>query len=286
MTGLYNSQDEYEPKFDFKLDISQLSIPETFNNVLTVQRFVPIAEKMEGRFNTDFSIKGLMTQEMMPDLATVSGGGLIKITDASVKDSKVIKGITALSKLDNTNEVKLDDVKVQAEIKDGRLAVKPFDVKMGKYEATIDGSTGLTGDIAYNLQLNVPTGSMGQAANQAISGLLGNNVNAVGNSVNLNFNITGSYDDPKVKLGKTTTEGGGSVTSSVKEQVGNKLNEEKDKLKAEAEETVQAAKDSAKAEAERLKKKAEEEAKKKAEEEKEKLKDKAKSKLKDIFGDG
>jgi len=286
MAGLYNSQDEYEPKFDFRLDISKLSIPETFKKVLTIQKFVPIAEKMEGKFSTDFSINGLLTQEMMPDLNTLSGGGLIKIADAAVKDSKVISGVTSLSKLDNTNEVNIKDVKVQAEIKDGRLSVEPFDVKMGKYKATIDGSTGLAGDIAYNLAMNVPTGSMGQAANTAISNLLGSKVNAVGSSINLNFNITGTYDDPKVKLGKTTTEGGSSVTSSVKEQVSDKLNEEKEKLKAEVEEKAQIAKDSAKAEAERLKKKAKEEAKKKAEEEKEKLKDKAKNKLKDMFGDG
>jgi hypothetical protein len=286
MTGLYNSQDEYEPKFDFRLDISQLSIPETFKNVLTFQKFVPIAEKMEGKFSTDFSINGLLTQEMMPDLATLSGGGLIKIAQAAVKDSKVINGVTSLSKLDNTSEVKINDVKVQAEIKDGRLNVKPFDVKMGKYNATIDGSTGLAGDIAYNLKMNVPTGSMGKAANTAISNLLGSNVEAVGSSINLNFNIGGTYTDPEVKLGKTTTEGGGSLTSSVKAQAVDKLNEEKEKLKAEAESKVQAAKDSAKAEAERKKKQAEEEAKKKAEEEKEKLKKKAKNKLKDMFGDG
>lgn len=286
MTGLYNSQDEYEPKFDLRLDISQLSIPETYKNVITVQKFVPIAQKMEGKFSTDFSINGLLTQEMMPDFATLSGGGIINIVDAAVKDSKVIQGVTSLSKLDNTNEVVFDDVRVQAEIKDGRLSVKPFDVKMGKYKATIDGSTGLEGDLAYNLKLNVPTGSIGQAANSAISDLLGSNVNAVGNSVNLNFNIGGTYDDPKVGLGKTTTEGGSSIKSSVKNQVSDKIDEGKKILKDSAEATVQIAKDSAKAEADRLKKKAEEEAKKKAEEEKEKLKDKAKSKLKDMFGDG
>jgi hypothetical protein len=253
---------------------------------MTVQKFVPIAAKMEGKFSTDFKIKGLLTQEMMPDLATVQGAGLIMITDAAVKDSKVISAATSLSKLDNSNEVILDDVQVQAEIKDGRLSVKPFDVKMGNYKATVDGSTGLAGDIAYNLQLNVPTGSIGKAANSAISSLLGSNVNAIGNSVNLNFNIQGTYDDPKVKLGKTSTAGGSSVTSTVKDQVSTKLNEEKDKIKAEVEDKAQAAKDSAKAEAERLKKKAAEEARKKAEEEKEKLKNQATDKLKDIFGGG
>ena len=286
MTGLYNSQDEYEPSFDFRLDISQLSISETFKNVFTLQKFVPVAEKMEGKFSTDFSINGLLTEEMMPKLASLSGAGLIKIAEAAVKDSKVLQGVTSLSKLDNTSEVNIGNVNIQAKIEDGRLSVKPFDVNLGNYKTTIDGSTGLAGDIAYNLKMNVPTASIGKAANTALSSLLGSKVETVGSTVNLNFKVGGTYKEPKVTLGKTTTEGASSVTSAIKDQVGNKLNEEKQKLQAEVDAKAEAVKDSAKAEAERLKKKAEEEARKKAEEEKEKLKDKAKSKLKNIFGDG
>lgn len=280
MAGNYDTQDEEEPKFNFNLDISQLGIPETFKSVVTVQKFVPVAEKMTGKFSTDFSINGLMTDEMMPDFATLAGSGLVKITQAAIVDSKIISGVTSLSKLDKTNTVNLKDLLLKAEIKDGKLSVQPFDINFGDYKATIDGYTSFTGAIGYNLKMNVPTGSLGQAANQAISGLLGNKVSPVGNSINLNFLIGGTYDDPDIKLGKTTNAEGETVKSAVKDRV----NEEKAKIKEEVNTAVDAAKDSAKIEAERLKIKAEEEARKKAEEEKEKLKKKAKDKLKDIFG--
>jgi len=286
MVGNYNTENELDPKFNFDLDISELSIPETFKNVVTVQKFIPVAEKMTGKFSTNFNLNGAMTQEMMPDFETLNGAGLIKLAQAAVKDSKVISGITSLSKLDKTNTIELNDVKLKAQIKDGRFSVEPFDIKYDKYKATIDGYTTFTGKIGYNFMLNVPTGSLGTAANQAISNLLGSKTSVVGNSVNMNFNIGGTYDDPQVKLGKTTTEGGQSVSGSVKSAVNDKIDEEKEKLKAEAEEKIQQAKDSAKNEAERLKKKAEEEAKKKAEEEAKKLKDKAKNKIKDLFGGG
>ncbi|MBK6266172.1 AsmA-like C-terminal region-containing protein [Marivirga sp. S37H4] len=286
MAGNYNTQDEDNPIFDFNLGIVDVSIPETFKNVVTVQKFVPVAEKMTGKFSTDFAIQGIMTQEMMPDLPTLSGSGIVKIKEAAVVDSKIIKGVTSLSKLDNTNTINLKDITLKAEIKDGKLGVEPFDIDMGKYKATIDGTTAFDGNIAYNLKLNVPTGSVGQAANQALSGLLGTDVKAVGSSVNLNFNVTGTYDDPNIKLGKTTTEGGQSVAGSAKTAVKEKITEETDKLKEEAEAKIEAAKDSAKNELERRKKLAEEEARKKAEEEKAKLKEKAKNKVKDIFGGG
>ncbi len=286
MAGNYNTVDELDPKFDFTLDIDALQIPETFKKVVTVQKFIPVAEKMTGEFSTVFSINGKMTAEMMPDLATLSGAGLIEIAQAAIKDSKVISGITSLSKLDKTNTIQLKDVKLKAKIEDGRLSVDPFDIKYDKYKATIDGSTSLTGDIAYNFMLNIPTGSLGNSANQAISGLLGKSVNVVGESVNMNFNIGGTYNDPTVKLGKTTTEGGQSVAGSVKSVVSDKITEEKEKLKVKAEAAINTAKDSVRNEAERLKKQAEAEAKRKADEEAKKLKEKAKNKVKDIFGGG
>ncbi len=284
MAGNYNTQDEDEPKFNFTLGISQLSIPETFKSVVTVQKFVPVAEKMTGKFSTDFSVNGLMTNEMMPDLATLAGSGLVKITQAAIVDSKIISGVTSLSKLDKTNTVNLKDLLLKAEIKEGRLSVQPFDINFGNYKATIDGYTAFTGDIGYNLKMNVPTGSIGTAANQAISGLLGTKTDLIGSSVNLNFLIGGTYDNPDIKLGKATNEGGQTVAGSVKSAIADKVKEEKDKIKEQVNTAIDVAKDSARNEAERLRLKAEEEARKRAEEEKEKLKKKAKDKLKDIFG--
>ncbi len=286
MTGNYNTQDENNPTFDFNLGIAGLSIPEAYKNVVTVQKFAPVAEKMQGKFSTDFAVRGIMTQEMMPDLATLTGGGVVEINDAAIVDSKIIQAVTSLSKLNTSKTVNLKDISLKAELNDGRLSVEPFDVVIDKYKATIDGYTALDGSIGYNLKMNVPTGSVGQAANQALSGLLGTDVKAVGSSINLNFNVTGTYDDPKVKLGKTSTEGEQSVAGNVKSVVKDKVEEETDKLKKEAEAKVEAAKDSARAEAERRKKQAEEAARKKAEEEARKLKNKAKDKVKDIFGGG
>ncbi|MFQ3213136.1 MAG: hypothetical protein ACJAT1_000561 [Marivirga sp.] len=284
LSGAYNTQEEAAPKFDFKLNILNLSIPETFKNVVTVQKFMPIAEKMTGNFSTNFSLNGLMTQQMMPDFETLSGAGLINLLNAAVQESKVMSGVTSLAKMDKKSAIEIGNVKVQAAIENGRFQVKPFDVEFDQYKATIEGYTSFLGAIGYNLKLNVPTGSLGNAANQAISGLIGSNMKLVGESVNMNFAIGGTYKNPDVKLGKSTSEGGQSVGSTVKSAVSDKLGEEKAKLKAEADARVQATKDSVKSEADRLKKAAEAKAKKEAEEAAKKLKDKAKNKVKDLFG--
>jgi hypothetical protein len=81
------------------------------------------------------------------------------VAQASLKDSKLISGITSLTKLDNTSEVTMKDVLMSATIKEGRLSVKPFDVKFGSYKTTVAGSTGIDGSLDYKLKMDVPQGS-------------------------------------------------------------------------------------------------------------------------------
>ncbi len=92
---------------------------------------------------------------MMPKMGTIIAG-LIKIAQASLTQSKLISGVTSLTKLDDTDNVTLKDVLMSASIDNGRFNVKPFDVKFGSYATNIAGSTGLNGSIDYTLKMNVP----------------------------------------------------------------------------------------------------------------------------------
>ena len=143
VNGTYNTKDLKHPKYDFGLKIESVSIRQAANTSSIVQTYAPIAGLVNGNFSTDFKISGELLPTMMPNLATVNGAGLVKIAQAALKDSKLISGITSLTSLDDASEVTLKDVLMSASIKNGRLGVKPFDVKFGSYKTTVAGSTGL-----------------------------------------------------------------------------------------------------------------------------------------------
>ena len=67
---------------------------------------------------------------MMPNLTTVNGGGLIKIAQAALKESKIVSSVTSLTNLDDANKVTFKDVLMSASLQNGRLGVKPFDVNL------------------------------------------------------------------------------------------------------------------------------------------------------------
>lgn len=169
VNGSYNTKDPKHPKYDLGLKIQNLSISQAATSFSIVKTFAPVAGLVNGKFSTDFRLNGELLQNFSPDLSTVNGDGLVNIAQASLKDSKLVSGITSLTKLDNTDEVTMKDVLMATSVRDGRLTVKPFDVKFGTYKTTVAGSTGIDGSIDYNLKMDVPAGKLGSQFNSFLN---------------------------------------------------------------------------------------------------------------------
>ena len=283
MNGLYNTASNLEkPVYNFDFKIKEMSIGSAFSAFSTVQKLVPVAEKMNGKFSTDFNLGGSLGEDMMPIYEDMVGGGLVSIAQASLKNVKLLSAVSSVSKLNQDDgEVSLRDVVMSTEIKGGRLHVQPFDISMGGRKATVSGSTGIDGSLQYGMVMNVPAGQVGDALNSAISSVTGSN-NLLSSSIDLTLGITGDYDDPKVKILGAKPAGSDSK-ASVKSALTSQAKEEISKKKEEVKEKVDAAKDSAKVVVEEKVEKAKEEVKEKVEETKEEVKDKAKDAVKDLF---
>jgi uncharacterized protein involved in outer membrane biogenesis len=216
VNGSYNTKDVKHPKYDLALKIQNLSIAQAATSFSIVKTFAPVAGLVNGKFSTDFKLNGELLQNFSPDLTTVNGDGLVQIAQASLKDSKLLSGITSLTKLDNTNEVTLKDVLMATSIRDGRLSVKPFDVKLGTYKTTIAGSTGIDGSIDYNLKMDVPAGQLGSQLNSFLN------------------KYSGTKTDPNAPI-PVTIGLGGTVTKPVPKLL---ANEQTEQVKDAAKEAV------------------------------------------------
>ncbi|VXD18575.1 AsmA-like C-terminal region-containing protein [Marinoscillum sp. 108] len=284
LNGAYESAMALDkPLYDFDFKIKDLSIASAFESFVTVQKLAPVAEKMTGKFSTDFKIGGSLGADMMPIYEEMQGAGLMEIAQATLKDVKLLSAVSNVSKLNQQDgEVSLKDVLLATEIKNGRLYVEPFDLTIGGRKATVGGSTGVDGSLDYLMSMDVPSGQVGQALNSAISSFAGLD-NAIGKDITLNLGIKGTYDDPKVNLLSAqpgTSGGSSSVKAALQAQAKEKVDAKKEEIKQE----LEAKKDSVTTEVKEKVDAAKEEVKKEVEETKEEVKDKAKDAVKDIFG--
>lgn len=291
MNGSYDAKNPRKPIVAFDMNIVDFDVQKTVKTFATVEKMAPIAKKTYGKFSTKMTFNGVLNDKMEPELNTLNGAGVIQTKSVSVKGQPMFEKIGEVMKNDKIKNPTLQDINASFEFKDGRVTVKPFDIKWDNSKINIAGSTGFDNTIDYKMRFEMPRKDLGGAANAAMEGLLAqantaaNSNLALGETVKVNALVGGTSDKPTVKL--DMKEQASSMKDNLKdaakaeldkqkEALTNKAKEEADKLKAEGEAK-------ARAEADRIKKEAEAKAKAEADKLKDKAKDKAKDALKDKF---
>ena len=198
INGSYDTKDKDKPAFDFDFAINDMPIKAAFLNLETVKAFAPIARHAEGLFNTSFKISGLLGQDLMPDLTSLNGEGLIKLLNANLQEAPVVDAISNFTKM-NLKSMSFKDLILKTEFKNGKLSVQPFNIAWGEYSGIISGSTGFDGSIDYDILLTIPANKFGTTASGFLSNMVNRPVNT-SNEIKLDLAMTGTYSQPKISL--------------------------------------------------------------------------------------
>jgi hypothetical protein len=199
-TGSYSSKNLAHPKFNFGLNINNLSFQKAFSAFNTIKTLVPLASQVEGVFGTTFNVSGEMGADMFPNLATLSGKGLFDVVRAAIGQSDALSKIASLTTLPDLKNLVVVNKKIQANLVDGNLVVQPFDLSIGDVKMTLGGQNSLTGALAYVTAINTPTGKLGNALNSQLTRLTGvQNIQGT-DRVTLGLDIGGTVKAPVVKL--------------------------------------------------------------------------------------
>lgn len=223
--GSYDTRDAESPGFAFDLDVKNLGISEAYNAFTVVQKFVPAAEKVTGKINTNFTMDGKLAKDYMPITKSLSMDGVFKVLDATAKDSKLMKAINGVTSLNEPSDIKINNTTIKAKIEDGYLSFQPFKMNAGNLDMDIEGKNGLDGGIDYKIGMDVPSKLISQGVNNSLAkvGLPA----AAGNKMAMNLGVGGTYDKPKVKIlgvdGMEATNVKEAVKDSVKEVITEKV---------------------------------------------------------------
>src|SRR5882724_4727988 len=214
LTGFYETTNPAKPTFDVGLKMTKVSIPSAFQAFTTVQMLAPVAKYAVGNMSTDVRVNGALGKNMMPLFPALSGGGNVQTSNLDLKNFPPLQKVVDLTKLQFLDNPGLNAIRTAFQIRDGRLFVKPFDVKLGGTTINVAGSNGFDQSLQYTLGLRVPRSLMGGGANQALAGLMskagqaGINLNAAP-EIPLGIQLGGTVTNPSVKADV------GSLASSV-----------------------------------------------------------------------
>jgi hypothetical protein len=187
------------PTFDFDLGLSSVDISQTFSMLNTLKTIAPIANVINGKMNSTITLNGFLTQDMIPDVKSISGDLMGNILQGSLNKNKS----ALLTELDNKatfldlKDINLKDVKAVVSFKNGKVAVKPFTLKHKDISVQIAGSHGFDQNMDYNLKFDVPVKYLGNDVNKLLAKITPSDAKKI-ESVPVNALLVGNFKSPKV----------------------------------------------------------------------------------------
>jgi hypothetical protein len=244
LSGEYNTKNIKKPGVDFDIDISNFDIPKTFQAFNSVQKLAPIGKYAKGKFGTQLKFAAALDSHMEPDMKTLTGGGKLSTANVVVEGFEPINKLADAIKQPKYKKMTFDNVNVSYKFKDGRVEVEEMPVKMGSISATVKGSTGFDQTIDYTWNMEMPMSELGSEANAVAGGLMTQLNKAAGTNLKLGDKIKikalfgGTATQPTVKVLPMGAESTQDVKEQVKEQVKEvitqKIDDAKEKARAEA----------------------------------------------------
>ena len=211
------------PDFDMTLGLNNLDIAKSFTGLGFLKAVAPIAGIVNGKINSTVKLNGKLDgKDLSPVMSSLSGDllGQLLSTQLSPENSKLMSALTQQINFIDLKKLSLDNIKAHLVFKDGRVQVKPFDIKYQDILVEVGGEHGFDKSMNYNLNIQVPPKYLGNEVAGVLSKLSPNEVNKL-KAIPVKVGLSGSFDQPKV-----TTDMKSVVTSLTNQIVA----EQKDKL--------------------------------------------------------
>lgn len=188
------------PIFDMVLDLSEINIDQSFQNIQLLKQLAPIAKALQGALNTKINLKGQLDENFAPILSTIDGNAFAEILTANVQTSNT----PLLAELDNQldfidlDKINLDDLKASLTFKDGKVIINPFTIKADDIDIGVSGGHSFDNAIGYDLKVDIPAQYLGGDVSKLLATLSDEEKENL--SVHVPVSLSGNFVKPVIKL--------------------------------------------------------------------------------------
>lgn len=197
--GLVSTKNKV-PTFAMELGLKNVDIEQSFTQLEMLKNIAPIAGVINGKLNSLIHLKGnLDAKKMTPDLKTLGGDlfGELMSTTVNASNSDLLTALSSTIKFIDLNKINFNDVKAFLTFNNGKVNVKPFDLKYQDIKVNVGGSHGFDQAMNYNLKFNVPAKYLGSEVNNLLAKLTPAESEKLQN-IPVNAVVTGNFSQPKI----------------------------------------------------------------------------------------
>ncbi|CAM3817806.1 MULTISPECIES: AsmA-like C-terminal region-containing protein [Flavobacterium] len=210
------------PKFNMDLGLNAVNIAESFTQLDMLKSIAPIAGAISGKLNSTIKLSGNLTNDMTPDLKTLSGDLLGQLLSATVNEngSTLLTALSSNVKFLDPSKLNLNDIKASLSFKDGKVALKPMNVKYQDINMVVGGTHGFDQSMNYDVKFDVPAKYLGTEVTSLLAKLSPADQQKLQN-VPITANLGGNFSKPTVKtdLKQATTNIASQIVQMQKDKL-------------------------------------------------------------------
>jgi len=184
MNANYQAVTPQKANFDFTIKASDFDIKKAYNEIEVFRKMASAAEKAQGIVSVDYQLKGRLNGNMDPVYPSLVGGGTLSVKDIKVRGLKMFNAVSKATNSESMQNPDLSKVDIKTTIKNNIMTVERFKFKFAGFRPRIEGTTSLDGKLNLKMRLGLPP-----------LGIFG-----------IPLTVTGTQDNPKIKLGRKTED--------------------------------------------------------------------------------
>lgn len=255
LIGSYRSTGTSPASFNLKYDIFQMPFSSVYQHIVSIRELAPLAEFIDGIFNSSLLVQGNLADGMMPELSTLTASGYIETLNGKLEGLPFLDELSKKIAVSSLQDISIEDTKNWFEIKDGNFILEPFTIKHEGIEVGVMGKTSLDRSIDLALELFVPREKVDQLPGGAAVGRgldwIKNEVSGIGiniseiNTFVFDVNIKGMISSPRISINsvnainKEGKESGTSPGKDLKNKIIDSLENRKQEVVEETREKVE-----------------------------------------------
>lgn len=184
MDLVYGSQSTEKAFFNFKVDAKEFDIKRAYDEVKMFREMASAAESAEGIVSLNYKVAGILDGNMSPIYPSLTGGGTLSVKNVKMKGFKMFGIVSKKTGKEAIANPDLSKVDINTTVKNNIITIERFRFKVAGFRPRIEGTTSFDGLLNIKMRLGLPP-----------LGIIG-----------IPLKITGTKDNPRVRLGKETQD--------------------------------------------------------------------------------
>ncbi len=180
MHATYISLSPAKASFDYNIDAGNFDIKRAYTEIKIFHDLATSASKAQGIVSLKYQLSGKLNDEMKPVYPSLKGGGVLSLQDVEVKGLKLFSAMGKATKKDSINNPDLKKIDIKTSIANNIITLDRTKMKIFGFRPRFEGQISFDGRINLSGRLGLPP-----------LGIIG-----------IPFTVTGTEDNPKIKIRK------------------------------------------------------------------------------------